>query len=458
MSFYKNKWVLYAVIAWFCHSDIVAYANHAPQFLAKVGDNPAINLQSILTLDDKFDNLSSILASGGQFTVTNSGGEIQFLQALFYSNVGCSTLLGGASAVDTNLGRVFNTSDTVSINTNSTYELANNKGIDTSQIACMTVYTDGGNDSSNGISCQTFADMSCSGTSCTSNTTNSVTWVANPTLCSTHYAYITSGQSGNITKCDVAVSGGALSSCGTTESGFTQPRGIATNNYYTYIASHSDGTVTKCEVSVSTGAVGNCDTPTDVSRVQPRGLTINGGWLYVVSQGNDAVGACQVSASTGDLTIPCGSAGTGFSDPYYVVYHNGHGYVANNGDDTVSLCTASSPDGNLTGCAQTPTGVNIPNPRGIAINNGFAYIKSASGDAVYRCTVDSVSGALSGCGTTGSGFNGPRGVTINNNLAYVVNKDGNDIRLCTINSGNGNLTCSDSGAVNLSEPFYISFF
>jgi len=458
MNVYKKKWMLNTIIAGLCSLDIAAYANHSSQFLETITDNQSIYLQSILTLDDQFDNLSHIMASGGQLTISGASSSIQFLQALFYSDTGCTTLLGGASAVDNVAGLAFSSGGTVSVNTDSTYKLANNRGITTGNIGCMKLYVDGGNQSSDGVACQTFDDLSCSGTSCTSSQTKAVTWDASPTLCSTHYAYITNAGNDSVTKCDVATVGGALSNCATTGSSVVNPRGIAINNYYAYIASDTNGTVTECDVNVSNGILENCLTPRDVSLVEPRGLTINGGWLYVVSQTLEQVGSCQVSALDGDITTPCSQAGTGFSDPYYVTYNNGYGYVANNGNDTVSLCTASSVDGSLSSCTQTPAGVAINNPRGIAINNGFAYIVRSGGSSLTRCTVDSNTGVLSDCGSTGSGFNQPRGITINNDLAYVVNRDGNSVSLCTINSSTGDLTCSDSGATALNTPFYISFF
>ena len=54
------------------------------------------NLKSFFELQPKKDWLG---ASGGTLTVTNAG-NMRFLQAFFYSDAGCSTVLGGASVID----------------------------------------------------------------------------------------------------------------------------------------------------------------------------------------------------------------------------------------------------------------------------------------------------------------------------------------------------------------------
>ena len=173
-------------------------------------------------------------AAGGSLTITGSG-TIRFIQAIFYSDTGCTNFLGAASAIDNVSGASFTSAQTIRLNSSSIYQLANNQSIATENIACMKLFLTGSNQSSQGISCQSFTDISCSGTQCTSAQTKNVTWSSNPTPCGTRYLYVPNTANNTVSKCAINNSSGLLSGCATTGSGFSSPRGIALNNYYAYV-------------------------------------------------------------------------------------------------------------------------------------------------------------------------------------------------------------------------------
>lgn len=379
--------------------------------------------------------LSTVMSSGGQLTITGSG-TIRFLQAFFYSNVACTTLLGAASIIDNVTGKTFTTGQTVSINSSSVYQLANNQGIATNNIACMKVFLNGSNQSSKGISCQSFSDMQCSGVTCTSSQTKSVSWASTPSFCATQYAYISNFGNSTVSQCTVDSSTGALTGCGTTGSGFSSNIGVSLSNYYSFVDNNTATTSVRCRVSSSTGALSTC-TNTGSGLSSPQGNTLNNAYFYAVNSANSTVSKCTVSSSTGDLSS-CNTTGSGFNSPRAIVINNGFAYIAN-GSGTVSKCTVDSTSGALSSCVSTGSGFG--NPNGIVINNGFAYIANVSGSTVSKCTVDGTTGLLSSCATTGSGFANPRGMNINNNFIYVTNSGtNNSVSTCTINTVTGALT------------------
>jgi hypothetical protein len=200
-----NKFIIRIIVGCLYSINALSYAQPM--------ENQPVTLQNLLTLQP--EDMSNIMSNGGALTITGSG-TIHFLQAFFYSDSSCTTLLGGASAINNVTGMTFSTGQTVNINSSSVYQLANNQGITTGNIACMQVFLNGSNLSPSGISCQSFTDETCTGTTCTSNQTKSVNWISNPTPCRTQYAYIPNRAPNTVSQCTVDSSTGALSSCGTT--------------------------------------------------------------------------------------------------------------------------------------------------------------------------------------------------------------------------------------------------
>lgn len=445
----KCKSLISVVIACLYSVDTLA---HLQSMQNDMHDTP-VTLHNILTTQP--DHMSNIMSEGGALTITGSG-TIHFLQAFFYSDTGCTTLLGSASTIDNVSGKVFSSGQTVYINPSSVYQLAHNQGITTGNIACMKLYINGSNQSPNGVSCQSFNDETCSGTTCTSNQTKYVDWVSSPTVCATQYAYVANGGTTSVSQCQVNSSTGALSSCSTITAGITNPYGIALNNNYAYVANSAQNSVSLCTVTASTGAL-TCSGTTGSGFSSPRMVALNQGFAYVANNTGGTVTKCTVNASTGALSS-CAVTSGGFNNPRGISFNNGFAYVTNNGGSTVSQCTVSASTGEFSGCASTGSG--FTKPTGIAFNNGFAYVvNNSTPSTVSQCGVDSTTGLLSGCASSGGVFTGSSavGIAINNGFAYVTNNNSNAVRLCAVGPSTGALSgCATTGSgFSLANQIYI---
>jgi hypothetical protein len=133
-------------------------------------------------------NQSILLKSHAAELIITGTGTMRFLQTFYYSDTACSNLLGFGSIIDNAKGYAFTSGQSVSLSSGAAYTLAVNAGITPADIACIRFYVDGGNQEAQGVSCQDFTDITCSGTTCTSQQSKAVNWVDNPTACSTRYS------------------------------------------------------------------------------------------------------------------------------------------------------------------------------------------------------------------------------------------------------------------------------
>ncbi len=397
-------------------------------------------------------------AEAGQMTFTSGSGTIRFLQAFFYSDGACSTLLGEAAVVDNTTGFSFSSSATISFNDSSFYQLANNQGITTASINCMQVFINGGNESPEGVSCQTFDDFTCSGTTCTSSQNKNVSWAASPTFCAARYAYITNSGDDTLSKCDVSDEDGSLSSCASTGSGFSSPSGVALSNGHAYVSNNDVDTLALRTVTASDGSLSGSGT-TGSSFSTPSGITINAGYAYVAN--STEVIKCTIKNTTG--TPPAGSlsscaaTASGVTSPSGIAINKGYAYIANILDNSVYQCTVNTSTGALSSCATTGSGFTFPN--NIIVNNNFAYVSNPTQNTVTKCTVNPSTGALSSCASTGSGFTFPNGLAISSGHAYIVNNTGSEtVSECDVDASTGafsNCSIDESG---FSNPIGIAIF
>ncbi len=437
-----------------------------------------------IVLDDNLPSLSDFLkkkphkkllgASAGEVSITTGSGTVRFVQAFFYGS-GCTSLLGEASITDNTFGFSFSAGETISLNPSSAYTLATNKGITTGSIDCIKLFLNGSNESSDGIDCQTFDDISCSGSTCTSSQTKSVPWKSNPSFCQAQYLYGrgTTLGIGAINKCTVDTATGNLTGCALTASGeFTnnnpntmaplngrlyamdsdvpgltwdndvceidpsngnlscitmfvsgttagkQPGEIAMNSKYLYRMLSGGGTYSRFTIDPATGEEVRGEVINGAPNLfgvdaESWGIVINNGYAYVAVEDNSLIIKCTVNTSDGALES-CGVASFALASPYGPATFNGYFYVVTKDADTLSKCTISSSDGSLSACGQEslPTGVAA---QAISFTNtattGYAYI-STSGDQIIQCTVSAVDGSLSSCASTGTGFESPSQIAI----------------------------------------------
>ena len=381
----------------------------------------------------------------GAVFVMNGGGKFRFLQTFFYSDAACSSLLGVGSITDNAMGYLFRDGESVRLNASTIYKLAHNQGIATDTIACMKVSMNGGNQSSKGVDCQSFTDMTCSGTTCTSQQTKVVNWVLNPTGCAVEHAYVTSKNEKTVSKCTINNADGMLSDCVPTGGGFKKAAGAASNNSYLSIADERGNALIKCSVNATSGLLENC-TSTGSGFSKPFAIMYNDGYAYVASKKNDSVIKCKVSPSDG-LFSDCASTGSGFNDPVGMQMSNSYAYVTNSKSKTVSKCTLTVADGSLSECVNA--GGSFKKPVGIALNNGYAYVSDQKDDIVIKCLVSASDGSLSDCAETGSGFNNPVGIAMNNGYAYIGNEKDSTVVKCAVDDTTG----AFSGCVTTGSGF-----
>ncbi len=430
---------------------------------------------------------------GAAVTITGNG-TIRFAQLFFYDSQ--NNLLGTGSMVDNIFGLSFTTGQTVRLNSSDVYQIAVNSGVTPAQVSSMKLYMDGGNQSSNGMSCQTFSENCSSGSACTSGQKPTAIWGASPTTCDgkTYYAYISenaptavSGNYYGFYRCTVNFSDGTLSSCAEVgppqSSQIKMGIGSAINNGFIYF-SYTLSSVTyigSCPIDKN-GAIAatnwnQCSTYTTNSA---RGFTLSSGYAYF-NYSPAQLATCAVNASTGQLSSPSfNSAG---SSNFGMAINNGYLYVV----DAVSSnnygiwsCPLSSNPSSFSCTKQALTNSVAAAPRGIAIYNNYLYFTNSSfgsppdpppdpapGIATI-CSINSSDGSLSSCSNAGidvSLLNGssskPAGVTAFNGHLYITDQSTNDyILVCTINNANGSLSaCARTASdITTGTPIGISIF
>lgn len=397
-------------------------------------------LQNIL--EKSWNQSASLKASAGEITITGAG-NIHFLQAFYYSDAACSNILGVASIIDNGRGFPFSNGQTVRFTSRAAYKLANDQHITTNDIACIKLYLDGGNQASNGASCQAFTDVSCSGTTCTSQQTKTVNWVSNPIACATRYIYVANKKGNTVSKCDISNEDGALGNCNSTGSEFNQPAGISINNCYASTANQKNNTVIKCMVNPNDGGFSECaETGENFNR--PFATLYNDSYVYITNYRASTVSKCKVVTTDGTFS-DCITTGSGFKRPTGIRINNRYAYVANYTRNTISKCLIDTATGEFSDCAITGSGFN--RPAGIAVNNGYAYIGNSRSDLVLKCTVNPINGELSECASTGSGFNDPVGINIKNGYAYIGNQRNNNVLKCLVDASTGAFSdCNETGS------------
>ncbi len=141
--------------------------------------------------------ISDVLTKGftlnaGDLTITGASSTIKHIEFLFSDRADCSpnttptTAYTMVTPIIDSTGLTFTAGQTINFNANAIYQLITSistTGTAPSGNQCMQVYlTD---DSTNGVSCVSYADLTCSDITqtCSSSSTNTAAWVANPTAC-----------------------------------------------------------------------------------------------------------------------------------------------------------------------------------------------------------------------------------------------------------------------------------
>lgn len=454
--------------------------------------------------------------SAGQLTISAaSGGEVHFLQLFYYNSSSCasSALMANGVADLTNNFVGFTLPSLpqkyrFNLNGTSIYNLIFNRGFttgDMSTIGCIGVSLTGGNDSTNGINCTYFNDITCDNTTseCASSLNQSVNWTTTtPTPCVTpKNLYISNNAANNVYACPIN-SDGTLGNCVQTgPSGSSLAASLTlgniVNNGYAYFSSGATTTsiVVKCSLNpASSGALSNCATTTSAAITSSlngaKGIAfssynngINSRVYAYIATNNTSLAQCTVTTSqsgngelSGCSSLPLAGGSVSLSTPIDLVINDNYIYVTNNtggiGTGSISICQIVS--GNLS--CSTGTTTHVVNPKGIAINNGYIYfvnnsVNSIDG-AVASCQI-TTGGALTNCVNTGaltSEFNTPQAIAIYNGYAYISNNGSsgsnkNTITLCTISSpgqlsscGPLSLTNASGGSLTLSTPTGLSIY
>jgi hypothetical protein len=162
-----------------------------------------------------------------------------------------------ASIIDNATGFTFTDQQTIKLSSKGTYKMATDQGITPSDISCIKVYLDGGNQSNKGVSCEAFTDASCQDNQCISSQNKAVNWVENPERCNTSYAYATNKKTKSVSRCMISRADGSLSDCVTTGDNLNKPTGISINNQFASITNRSGNSITKCSVNLTDGTFSN---------------------------------------------------------------------------------------------------------------------------------------------------------------------------------------------------------
>ena len=389
-----------------------------------------------------------------QVDITDGNGStLNFFQVYFYSDTLCETsgntdlmTNGVASFLNAGIGFSMQSPQLLNINESSLYQLAFNRGFtttDMSNIQCIGVSMTGGNSSTSGINCSYFTDVTCDNTThqCTSNASNSVSWVSSPTACVTKYVYISNNTGLNVYKCAIN-SDSTLDTCaltGPSSAAFTL--GNVVNNGYAYFAS---GTSNAAIVQMCTLNPANAGTLTSAScaslgtlAAAAKGIAFNGIFAYIA--GSAGITQCNVTTAqsnngllTGCALLALAGGSVSFSAPISLVINNGYFYITNNSNSSISICQITA--GKLSCPPLSVVTTHVSSPKGIAINNGYIYFVNSSVNstdgAVASCQIQNNGANLGNCVNTGastSDFSTPQGIAIYNDYAYITNNGGSGV-------------------------------
>lgn len=424
-----------------------------------------------VTLDNALisSNKLGFGATAGDLSIT-PGGVIHYLKVFFYSDTACTNLLGSASLIDNTVGFSFDSGQTVHLRSDAVYALANNQGIAMDDIQCMSLYVSGQKQSDGGVACQSFTDETCTGSSCTSAQTKSVSWTSNPSECGTVYAYVSTNlNTGGVSKCRLNSSTGALENCASTAGSFVfaTPIGVGVNNGYGYIMNIQKplaSAISMCRISSTDGALEDCsDTANPSNLGSPKNIVFDRGYAYLTgieSATSDRVVKCAVDPATGALAVASCTYLLNIPDDAFndidvgISINNDYSYITDFGNDKIIKCTVTPATGDFTDCADTATGFS--GPSGIAFNNAYAYITNKNNNTVSICAVNPETGALSGCSaSTETGFNVPTSIAIHKGSAYVVNQGSHSISQCTIGLNGILQDCDQTASITFPRSIAI---
>ena len=422
-----------------------------------------------------------------------SGSTLNFLQVYFYNDTLCETsgntdlmTNGVASFLNAGIGFSMQSPQLLNINESSLYQLAFNRGFtttDMSNIQCIGVSMTGGNSSTSGINCSYFTDVICDNTThqCTSNASNSVSWVGSPTACVTKYVYISSSSGQNVYKCAISPDS-TLDTCALTgPSGALFTLGNVVNNGYAYLSSGAGSLaiVQMCTLNpASAGALtlASCASLGTLAGAA-KGIAFNGIFAYIAgSQGITQCNVTTVQVNNGSLTgcalLDLATGSVSFSAPTSLVINNGYFYVTNNSNSSISICKIVTESSIQKLSCTSGTMTHVSSPKGIAINNGYIYfvnsfVNSTDG-AVVSCQIQNNGATLGNCVNTGastSDFSTPQGIAIYNDYAYITNNGGsgsypkNSITKCQISSPGQLSGCTQvASTTTFGTPIGISIY
>lgn len=450
-----------------------------------------VQLKDLLSTGENFTS------SAAEFKFTTTG-TIHFLKAyLYHSDTGlCTaplTLKGAVSVTDNNSGFSFTSGQLIKFNGAAAYQLFNNDGQKAltgyvpSDITCIGLYLNGGNDTNNSTICTQF-DENCSGSICNSGTGSvDLTWQPNQTPCgpnnpttpnpSLYFPSNDFANNGRLWQC--TFSGSGVLACnditpGAPGIGFNNAYGLTINNGYAYSDNNlgSIHNIYQSTVDPSSGAI-SVGAEIVSNTAQPFEISLSSGHYYLAT--SEGVDFGDITQSTGALsfvdTYVTSSAGS-------VAINNNYAYITNQlGSQTVTSCPIN-PDGSL-GSIATPciTAYTFPvRINSIAIYNKYAYVTTSISNGsytlggVFYCLVgDGIlnpNGTLNNCIETGnpSVFSRPSSIAAYNGYVYFSNSTNGYIGSCQIDTDGSLISSScngqagSNGGVAFSGPGQISIY
>ncbi len=273
------------------------------------------------------------------------------------------------------------------------------------------------------------------------------------------HAYVTDSGSGTVDVCSIG-SGGLLSGCVPTGSGFSGPSSVVFDGSDAYVAD-TGGAIYLCQLT-DDGNFSGCASAASGFQ-NPGLLAVSGTWLYAPN-GSAYGGPQYCSIGSGGALSACAltDAVSSSNQATGVAFHGSTAYVTTLGDSGgpgVLQCTVDSAgDIPNSGCVNANTGLSAA--EAVSVYQSWLYVMTGSG--VMVCTIGS-GGTLSACSTSvpfsgggGSGtytyFDAP--VTMGGGYAYIPYVSANKVTMatqsgvavCTIGANGALSGCIDSGA------------
>ncbi len=419
----------------------------------------------ITNLQDALKIVPSNSHGAAGITITGSG-TIHYIRAYFYSNASCSSgLLGSGSIVDNTTGFPFTTGQTIKLTGAAAYNLATSQGITTGSIQCMKLIYTAGNETSDGVNCQTVANYTCTGSSCSTNTSaQSASWATDPSICAPMHLYASQWGNNTVSVCDINSADGGISSCVTTGANFSRPAYTALNNGHAYTPdSSATSKINECTVSHTTGALSSC-AQTSSETTNAFKSTINKGTIYIPNLDgtqNGRITECSITAASGAIDI-CSQTAAGFTDPIAIKINEGRAYVADFANNRVYVCPMTGNNINPSNCPYTEIASGSGETAGITFHYGYAYIPMTGDAEIQKCDINANTGLLESCAAltiSGVTLSAPRSITFYNTHAYIANLNTNKVIQCVADPGsNGTIDCTDAPETSITTPYGLSIY